>query len=300
MTTTRAILLTAAASFALVGCEFFEDKATDTATVGTGTSTGTATGTATGTGTGTGSTPTSEIDCADGVDNDMDGLLDCEDDECAADPACFEADCADAADNDNDGLTDCADEDCWGNGCEITIATLTGMNIATAQSRQTYSYGVGGPTCNTYNYGIGIDIQLLSPVGTVRHLPASGGTWTTCNWNAISSTMAISGGYPSTVGAVPVGRNGFTIDSGCAIQTSGFLPGYWRLNGSSPVQFQTRPSGNGPVWWTLNPSGSYTQASYSTSTVIPGSPCSIQQYQYSYVGTWFDVDVGSDYTMSNP
>ena len=55
-------------------------------------------------------------DCTDGADNDADGLLDCEDDDCAADPACLEQDCADGVDNDGDGRQDCADEDCWGNG----------------------------------------------------------------------------------------------------------------------------------------------------------------------------------------
>ena len=52
-------------------------------------------------------------DCADGVDNDQDGLVDCMDTECIGGADCFE-DCADDVDNDGDGLTDCADyEDCY-------------------------------------------------------------------------------------------------------------------------------------------------------------------------------------------
>jgi len=52
-------------------------------------------------------------DCDDGIDNDGDGLVDCEDGDCAE--ACSEAaSCDDAADNDGDGWTDCQDEDCWG------------------------------------------------------------------------------------------------------------------------------------------------------------------------------------------
>ncbi|MCH8028832.1 MAG: hypothetical protein IH874_02740 [Candidatus Dadabacteria bacterium] len=55
--------------------------------------------------------PPDEV-CDSGADEDGDGLIDCADPDCAADPACVETDCADGADNDGDGLTDCADPDC--------------------------------------------------------------------------------------------------------------------------------------------------------------------------------------------
>lgn len=60
--------------------------------------------------TDTGSERTPE-DCGDGVDNDLDGLVDCEDGECAE--TCTE-DCSDGVDNDLDGHTDCQDSSCWG------------------------------------------------------------------------------------------------------------------------------------------------------------------------------------------
>ena len=56
-----------------------------------------------------------ESDCTDGVDNEGDGLIDCDDPDCAADAACFESDCTDGIDNDTgaaDGLIDCDDSDC--------------------------------------------------------------------------------------------------------------------------------------------------------------------------------------------
>jgi len=59
--------------------------------------------------------PTFETDCADGVDNDGDGFIDCADSDCDADPICQPPpveDCADGVDNDGDGLVDCADQDC--------------------------------------------------------------------------------------------------------------------------------------------------------------------------------------------
>jgi len=56
--------------------------------------------------------PPAEV-CDDGVDNDLDGLTDCDDSDCDFDLACAEPEvCDDGIDNDLDGLTDCADSDC--------------------------------------------------------------------------------------------------------------------------------------------------------------------------------------------
>ena len=66
--------------------------------------------------------PSSESNCSDLVDNDMDGDKDCDDSDCASDSACVvsaESDCADGVDNDVDGDIDCLDEDCDGvDDCE--------------------------------------------------------------------------------------------------------------------------------------------------------------------------------------
>lgn len=57
-------------------------------------------------------------DCFDGLDNDNDGLSDCDDPDCSIYGRCRRLDtedgrfCFDNIDNDNDGLTDCADDDC--------------------------------------------------------------------------------------------------------------------------------------------------------------------------------------------
>ncbi|MGF1464572.1 MAG: MopE-related protein [Sandaracinaceae bacterium] len=54
-------------------------------------------------------------DCDDGRDNDGDGLVDCDDPDCATDPSCcrplLEV-CDDGRDQDCDGLVDCEDPDC--------------------------------------------------------------------------------------------------------------------------------------------------------------------------------------------
>ncbi len=53
--------------------------------------------------------------CTDMVDNDNDGLIDCQDPDCSGEPICVMGeDCLDGFDNDGDGLTDCADPDCGG------------------------------------------------------------------------------------------------------------------------------------------------------------------------------------------
>lgn len=53
--------------------------------------------------------------CADGQDNDGDGLTDCDDNACAFGPVCtVEADCGNGVDDDADGYTDCFDP-----GCEL-------------------------------------------------------------------------------------------------------------------------------------------------------------------------------------
>jgi len=62
-------------------------------------------------------------ECSDGVDNDQDGAIDCDDTSCAADAACVGGGgaspnvpgteiCSDGVDNDADGSIDCRDPDC--------------------------------------------------------------------------------------------------------------------------------------------------------------------------------------------
>jgi len=69
--------------------------------------------------------------CADGLDNDEDGRVDCGDGECAGLDLCqlvrygvpLESDCADGLDDDADGMVDCADQDCASN-CEVAIYAI--------------------------------------------------------------------------------------------------------------------------------------------------------------------------------
>jgi len=70
----------------------------------------------------------SETNCADGLDNDGDGLTDCSDPDCISASSCSpETVCDDGIDNDSDGLTDCDDPDCFGvDGCSAKKASCSG------------------------------------------------------------------------------------------------------------------------------------------------------------------------------
>ncbi|MGR3310341.1 MAG: hypothetical protein ACUZ77_06155, partial [Candidatus Brocadiales bacterium] len=48
-------------------------------------------------------------DCTNGIDDDGDGLVDCNDSDC---PPCSTEDCTNGTDDDGDGLVDCLDPDC--------------------------------------------------------------------------------------------------------------------------------------------------------------------------------------------
>ncbi|MGF1465178.1 MAG: hypothetical protein ACFCGT_03505 [Sandaracinaceae bacterium] len=63
-----------------------------------------------------------ELACADGEDNDGDGLTDCADDGCdGLCPELSEAECADGRDNDGDGLADAADPPCWVHPVDVEL-----------------------------------------------------------------------------------------------------------------------------------------------------------------------------------
>ena len=134
-----------------------------------------------GTATG-GASPGGETECADGLDDDGDGLVDCADPDCDAAPVCqgpVEI-CTNGLDDDGDGLADCADPDCasepacggaWicaqiltcSQGCGPDLACIDGCKAAGCASAQAAFDGLqqclidhclaecigdpGGPTC---------------------------------------------------------------------------------------------------------------------------------------------------------
>ena len=123
--------------------------------------------------------PDSELNCTDGLDDDLDGDIDCADADCASASTCgpenTDVFCADSIDNDADGLTDCADTDCYGHpGCPALVLfedfntwPLTGWTIAD-----------GGSTADTWQ---------TSATGTARTLNGATGTYAKVDSDAAGS-----------------------------------------------------------------------------------------------------------------
>ncbi len=79
-----------------------------------------------GGGTGGAPIPDNETDCDDTLDNDQDLDTDCADTDCAAFPACIEA-CADLIDNNGNGAIDCEDASCDAQACDANGSVCTGF-----------------------------------------------------------------------------------------------------------------------------------------------------------------------------
>ena len=73
--------------------------------------------------------------CTDGIDNDEDGFIDCEDTDCRNNRECRPKKeiCYDRIDNDEDGLVDCEDSDCANySSCNLRSTPLLGLGFGTA------------------------------------------------------------------------------------------------------------------------------------------------------------------------
>ncbi len=239
-------------------------------------------------------TDTADIeDCSDGIDNDSDGLLDCEDGDCATDPACVELDCDDGQDSDNDGFTDCDDEDCWGNGCAVVMAKLETASGLRVENRNHETEEYGGPGCNGTSSTYSLMFQNLQPEGFVRTMSVSGTTWNTCDWSAATSNWFAQTSSGAGVGAVS--RSGVNIEPGCPNATADLLPQYlsFQYLGQS-FDIRTGPNGSGPIWFDFSV---YPQQSFSTSTTwsSPGSPCNVRHSDSVYGLTFANVLPGEGY-----
>ena len=99
--------------------------------------------------------PLAPEDCATPGDEDGNGLADCADPACAAEPDCQEAgNCGDNVDNDQDGATDCADADCAADtlctGCPTSLSQS--VDTATINGALACTYGAGAPNADNEYY----------------------------------------------------------------------------------------------------------------------------------------------------
>ncbi len=74
-----------------------------------------------------GPTSTYEVDCGNGVDDDDDGYVDCNDGDCTGTADCIEANCANGVDDDSDGYVDCGDSDCTADAACASSSCTTGV-----------------------------------------------------------------------------------------------------------------------------------------------------------------------------
>ncbi len=257
----------------------------------------------TGTGTGTGTGGSAGEDCADGADNDGDGLLDCEDDDCANAPACFESACDDGTDNDGDGFIDCTDADCWGRGCAVTRARITSAGRVYWREASLDFTPTNG--CTSYHLDTAT-IELASPTGVVRVLTSDAGpdNWVECNWSADRSVvkdLAVDGALESPFAAPrPLLREGFTVDAACPVQNQAlFLPIVVTLDtGTDQWALRTGVAGGGPPWFGMsgppNPYGSNSVNGPAHSA----SSCSFVAAGASQAVTWSTADVSFDFLVA--
>ncbi|MEE2883529.1 MAG: hypothetical protein VYD70_07355, partial [Planctomycetota bacterium] len=99
--------------------------------------------------------PLAPEDCATPGDEDGNGLADCADPACAAEPQCIEAgNCGDNVDNDQDGDTDCADADCAADalcaGCPTGLSQS--VDTSTFAGAIACTYGAGAPNADNEYY----------------------------------------------------------------------------------------------------------------------------------------------------
>ncbi len=199
--------------------------------------------------------PGAEESCGDGQDNDCDGLLDCEDGQCAASASCGEIDCEDGLDNDEDGLADCDDEDCW-TSCptarvvsRVTAGNLSGAVdiVRTGVDSSYYTSFVSMETNERMSEELGL-LVARSVEGSAR-VYMSGATFTCLfnvdtasasflwaqtrtsqrSWTFDSSrgNWSFQGSEENTTSSSAAGdivRTGLTVSEGCPLPIESLLP----------------------------------------------------------------------------
>lgn len=149
---------------------------------------------------------TDEGSCVDGLDGDHDGLMDCEDAQCAEDPACQEQDCLDGVDGDRDGLVDCDDEDCWNGRCARSTISWVVAGDVSRRHESEWQWGTFGTIW-----------RAVDVIGRVRL--DYGASQRTCTWRV--GSWGHSRIYQRWSGAFleyPWRRpGGLTVEGGCHV-----------------------------------------------------------------------------------
>lgn len=226
---------------------------------------------------GSGAWP-SESDCGDGVDNDLDGRVDCEDGDCWDIAGCIE-DCISGADDDGDGLIDCADDDCFGlPGCPVEVRaqlqSAAGFRLGWADF---YGTTICSESCSIHGDGSGSRAAIISPTGVFSARMSSSGPWVPCTWRADRTVWWVPW---YTTGSWAVQREGLRVGSGCP-SAAHLLP---RSLAVGSATIGVGALGGGSPWAVINSTDTTSEwAFYEASTSMWG--CRVHE------GTWVDGSV---------
>jgi hypothetical protein len=179
-----------------------------------------------------------ETGCADGADDDGDGLTDCEDGDCAE--FCTE-DCEQAGDDDGDGLADCEDEDCWGLSiCPLVTSSVLGGEMwhKTRERFGTSSY-LRSPAPDVWSIGTST-VVLRSVYGSAWVWSSSASSWVGCTWAFDTGSFryrhwqSSSSFYSVRTSGNDerMARFGVRLSAGCPLAGSAFLPTRLEISGA--------------------------------------------------------------------
>lgn len=233
------------------------------------------------------------VDCADGVDNDEDGLADCSDSDCS--PATCGENCRNGVDDDGDGLVDCEDGQCWvGDNCREDCASVgdeddDGLSncedddcIGTSYCDQILVRVRGGEVqgewgfsqrhfadsfTGTYSRGSQWALHARSVYGTIAHVVVSE-LQTSCQWQVRSvdasggSFESVSSWFSGGPWIDPAERFLADAEPGCPWRLSEYLPVYLQAVGRKPILGWA----NGSASWGTEQPRWYVPA-WSTSTL---------------------------------
>ena len=210
--------------------------------------------------------PTPE-NCTNGVDDDGDGLIDCEDTDCDLDPACAgppPENCTNGTDDDGDGLADCDDPDCSGApSCQVP---LDGFTFIASDVLASYSPGTGN---GSFSATLSIEEDATAPgfpnqtQGFSFGLANNPSLITATTWNAAASLDGLNSNSGPDFIDINFYVDGLTVGCVYSFSNTSFLL-FSSSTSVGSVDYDTVPSG-----LIGNSAGTTTPLSWSSSL---GSP----------------------------